>query len=184
MKLIIGLGNPEDKYSGTRHNVGFFMLDHLASSYQIDFQPKTKFKAHIAELSKAGEKVFLAKPTTYYNSVGESYRALTDFYDIAPEDVLIIADDLALPIGTLRTRIGGSDAGNNGIKSINAHGGEHTRRLRVGISNDLRIHMSDIDLVLGKFSSKEIDTLEGLLPRVSTIVEDFITSSFDTTTHR
>lgn len=184
MRLIIGLGNPEDKYNGTRHNVGFFILDHFAKEKSTTFQNKTKFKALIAEHQSGTEKVLLVKPTTYYNNVGESYRLVADFYGISPEDTLIVADDLALPFGTLRTRSGGSDAGNNGIKSINAHGGENTNRLRVGVSNELRAHMGDVDFVLSKFSKKEAEALVDLLPRASTLIDSFIDDSFETTTHR
>lgn len=178
MKIIIGLGNPEEKYTGTRHNVGFFVLDYIAKEQDVEFQQKAKFKALVAELPGNEEKVLLIKPTTFYNNVGESYRAIADFYNIAPEDVLVIADDLALPFGTLRTRIGGSDAGNNGIKSINAHGGEATKRLRIGVSNELRAHISDVDFVLSRFSKEEAGALVELLPQISILIEGFIDGSF------
>lgn len=184
MKVIIGLGNPEDKYTGTRHNVGFFVLDRFAAEHEVQFQQKAKFKAHVAELQSGSEKVLLVKPTTFYNNVGESYRAIVDFYNVAPEDALVIADDLALPFGTLRSRGGGSDAGNNGIKSINAHGGESTNRLRIGISNELRTHIEDIDFVLSKFSKPEAEALIDMMPRVLAVIASFLEGSFETTTHR
>lgn len=184
MKVIIGLGNPEDKYTGTRHNVGFSVLDHFAAEHNLEFQPKAKFKALVAEMQSEGEKILLVKPTTFYNSVGESYRAVIDFYNISPDDVLIIADDLALPFGTLRTRGGGSDAGNNGIKSINAHGGQDTNRLRIGISNELRAHIADVDFVLSKFSKAEVEVLTDLMPRVLAVIASFLEGTFETTTHR
>jgi peptidyl-tRNA hydrolase, PTH1 family len=184
MKVIIGLGNPEDKYTGTRHNVGFFVLDRFAAEHEVQFQQKAKFKAQVGEMQSDGEKVLLVKPTTFYNNVGESYRAVIDFYNAAPEDVLVIADDLALPFGTLRTRGGGSDAGNNGIKSINAHGGEGTNRLRIGISNELRTHIGDVDFVLSKFSKPEAEALSDMMPRVLAVITSFLEGSFETTTHR
>ena len=107
MKLLFALGNPEPRSDNTRHNVGFFVADEFARRTGVTFGEKTKFKALIAETTIGGEKVIIAKPTTFYNLVGESYRALADFYKIAPEDTLVIADDLALPFGTMRLREGG-----------------------------------------------------------------------------
>ena len=184
MKLIIGLGNPEDKYTGTRHNVGFSMLDMLADELSGTFQDKAKFKALIAEVSVQGEKVLLAKPTTYYNLSGEAMRLIADFYKIAPQDILIIHDELALPLATLRTRLGGSDAGNNGIKSINEQGGTNSGRIRIGIWSELRDRMDDVTFVLGRFSSEEQATLKTLQPTVLTLTEAFIKDSFGPTTHR
>lgn len=184
MKLVVGLGNPEEKYVGTRHNVGFAMLDMLAKELGGSFQDKPKFKAHLADVSCGGERLILAKPTTYYNLSGEAMRLICDFYKIDPSDVLIIHDELALPMATLRTRIGGSDAGNNGIKSINEHGGMNSGRLRIGVWNELRDRMDDVSFVLGKFSSEERATLHSLEPTVLTLVEAFCKDSLDATTHR
>ena len=184
MKLIIGLGNPEEKYTGTRHNVGFAMLDKLADAFGASFAEKGKFKASVAETTVEGEKLLLAKPTTYYNLSGEAMRLIADFYKIPAEDILIIHDELALPMATLRTRKGGSDAGNNGIKSINEHGGEQSSRIRIGIWNELRDRMDDVTFVLGKVSADEQATLTKLAPTVTTLVEAFARDSFDATTHR
>jgi peptidyl-tRNA hydrolase, PTH1 family len=129
MKLIIGLGNPEERYKNTRHNVGFRVLTAYADASDKQFQLKDKFKAQMIDLTVNGERVILAKPTTYYNNVGESVRLLADFYKIAPSEILVVHDELALPFGTIRTRVGGSDAGNNGIKSIVQHIGSDTARI-------------------------------------------------------
>lgn len=184
MKIIFGLGNPADEYGGTRHNVGFAVLDSYADEKGAQFQPKTKYKALIAETEIAGEKVLLVKPTTYYNLVGESLRSLLDFYKLEPADVLVVHDDLALPLGTLRTRIGGSDAGSNGLKSIIQHGGENSARLRIGITNELRSRMDDADFVLSRFTSEEAKAIESLQPKIAEIIDDFIAGDFDHTTHR
>jgi PTH1 family peptidyl-tRNA hydrolase len=184
MKLIIGLGNPEPRYDGTRHNVGFRMLDSLASEQGGEFQSKPKFKAWIAEAEVGGEKALMAKPTTYYNESGEAMRLIADFYKIAPEDILIIHDEMALPLGTIRSRRGGSDAGNNGVKSINAHGGSESYRLRIGIWNELRDRMDDVDFVLGKFSADEQATLTSLAPTIMTLVVDFCVGRLEPSTHR
>lgn len=183
MKLIVGLGNPEKKYEKTRHNVGFAVLDAYAEREKTDWQEKVKFKALVAELPTA-EKTLLVKPTTYYNLVGESVRALADFYKIAPENILIIHDDHALPFGSLRTREQGSDAGNNGIKSINTHVGSSTKRLRVGTNSEHRGNKSDSDFVLSAFSAKEKKELPRLQEKIAEIIDDFIDNKFFVTTHK
>lgn len=184
MKIIFGLGNPASEYGGTRHNVGFAVLDAYAKEKSTDFQEKSKHKALIAETDIAGEKLLLVKPMTYYNLVGESLRSLLDFYKLEPADVLLIHDDLALPFGTLRTRIGGSDAGSNGLKSIIQHGAEASARLRIGITNELRSRMDDADFVLSRFTATEVKALQDLQPKIAEIIDDFIAGDFDHTTHR
>jgi PTH1 family peptidyl-tRNA hydrolase len=175
MKLVIGLGNPEEKYSTTRHNVGFAALDQYADVKGLSFQSKDKFKAAIAESNSAGEKVIFAKPTTYYNLVGESARVIADFYKIEPEDILIMHDELALPFGVVRTRLSGSAAGNNGIKSIIEHIGHDTPRLRIGIHNDLATQIHDADFVLGKFTKDESEALQKtILPKTIELIDEFV----------
>ena len=182
MKLIVGLGNPEPRYDGTRHNVGFYVLDAFAKEQRVTFQNKDKFKALIAEFEQTGEKIILAKPTTYYNLVGESVRALADFYKIALENILVVHDELALPFGTIRTREKGSDAGNNGMKSIIAHLGPTTKRIRIGIENDLCEHMDAADFVLAKFKPTEKKVLEDtVVHTVLNHIEKFINNSFEPT---
>lgn len=183
MKLIIGLGNPEERYKHTRHNVGFRLLTSYAADQGAEFQLKDKFRACLAELSVNGEKVILAKPTTYYNNVGEAGRLIADFYKIGPEDILIVHDELALPFGTIRTRIGGSDAGNNGIKSLNQHLGPDTARIRVGVYNELRDRIDDADFVLSNFTKTEDETLGSLAKKAADIIDDFISDNFTHTTH-
>ena len=180
MKLIVGLGNPEKKFDGTRHNTGFFVLDQFAEATGLTWQHRDKFKAFVAELPD--KSALLVKPTTYYNLVGESVRSLADFYKIPPEDILIIHDELALPFGTIRTREQGSDAGNNGIKSMNAHLGHTTTRLRIGIQNNLTEHMDAADFVLAKFTPSEKQAfIETVLPHVITHIAKFQDGSFEPT---
>lgn len=182
MKLIIGLGNPGENYSQTRHNVGWRVLDEFAKDQELSFKPQKKFFSDIAEMRRGGEKVLFAKPTTFYNDVGKAFLALTQFYNLVPSDVLVIHDELALSFGTIRTRVGGSDAGNNGIKSINLHGGEHTARIRVGVANPQRATIGDTDFVIGKFSREETNVVsEHILPTAIAAVESFITDSFEET---
>ena len=184
MKLIVAQGNPGPEYAATRHNVGFIVLEAYARKHSATFQAKDKFKAELAEFSEDSEKALLAKPQTFYNLTGESVRALVDFYKLNPEqDVLIIHDELALPFGTIRTRHSGSDAGNNGIKSINQHVGSDTSRIRIGIANELRERMDDASFVLSKFNTDENKVLEEKLPKIFSLIDAFIDGSFEATTH-
>ena len=184
MKLIFTLGNPEQQYDHTRHNAGFWVADNLAKEYDASWKNKSKFKCLLIEMKQDNEKVLLAKPTTYYNLVGESLRSLMNFYEIPSKDVLIIHDDLALPLGVIRTRAGGSDAGNNGIKSVNNYGGRDPYRMRIGIAADTRTIMGDADFVLGKFDTNEQDILTGQLAKIKLTVEQFLDNKLQTATHR
>lgn len=182
MKLIVGLGNPEKKYDRTRHNIGFRVVDEFARQKSAAFQAKDKFKALVAEVQAESEKVILAKPTTYYNLSGEAVRALADFYKIPVEDILVIHDDIALPFGTLRTRDSGSDAGNNGMKSIIEHLSEDIKRVRVGTSNDKLGRMETASFVLGKFTLKETLALKEIFKKTNRVIEQFIDGNFEVST--
>lgn len=156
MKLLLAQGNPGTEYHITRHNIGWQCLDGLARQHGATFSAKPKFFADIAELTLQGEKVLLVKPSTFYNETGRSARAICDFYKLNPAtDVLVLHDDLVLPFGKLRIREKGRDAGNNGIKSLNAHIGMNYMRLRIGIYSPLRDRIHDADFVLKRFSSEE-----------------------------
>lgn len=175
MKLIVGLGNPEQKYNLTRHNVGFLLLDHIARQHDAVWQDKPKFKATIAELQFGDERALFVKPTTYYNQTGEAVRALTGFYKLsAAQDLLVLHDELALPFGTLRTRLRGSDAGNNGIKSIIAQIDEDFARIRIGVANDLALRMDKADFVLARFNTDEQQELHEIAQHALRFVEDFV----------
>ena len=153
MYAIIGLGNPEKKYDKTRHNIGFDVIDDLAS--QLGVQVNTKRHKALCGVGQIGsEKVILVKPQTYMNLSGESVRAVMDFYKLDPtKDIIVIADDISLPTGKIRIRAKGSAGGHNGLKSIIAHAGtDQFTRIKVGVGanqGDLVKH------VLGKFSKGE-----------------------------
>lgn len=184
MKLIFTQGNPGLEYTNSRHNVGFLISDALAKEHSATFKASSKFFAEVAEFTKDGEKVLIAKPATFYNETGRSFTALKQFYKLENSDILIIHDELALPFGTLRSRIGGADAGNNGIKSINTHGGGSTARLRVGVGNELRVRMGDTDFVLGKFSKDEQKILAStIIPKCLEIIQEFINDNHTVTSH-
>lgn len=151
--IVAGLGNPTDKYRGTRHNIGFDTIDKLADVYGISVDTY-KHKSLCGKGIIGGEKVILMKPQTFMNNSGEAIREAMDFYKINPEDeMIIIYDDITLEEGRLRIRGKGSAGGHNGIKSIIAHSGtEKFKRIRVGIG-EKPAHMDLADYVLGRFSA-------------------------------
>lgn len=182
MKIIFAQGNPGKEYENTRHNVGFFLIDKIAEKYGAEYAKKPKFHAEIAEFTLEDEKILLVKPTTFYNETGKAARALVDFYKCNPAtDFLAVHDDLALPLGTIRTREKGSDAGNNGIKSLNAHLGQQYRRARVGIYSPLRDRQDDVNFVLSKFTADEKTALPGISEAAQKIARDFIAGEFTPT---
>jgi PTH1 family peptidyl-tRNA hydrolase len=183
-KLIVGLGNIGREYENTRHNAGFVLIDAFAATQHVTWHDKAKFKANIAELNLNGTKIILAKPTTFMNLSGEAVRALKNFYKIENSDILVIHDELDLPLGTIRTRIGGSSAGNNGIKSISAHINEDYARMRVGIAEELLAKMGAHDFVLGRFSHEDLLQLRHIEPTAATIIEEFVRGNFAHETHK
>ena len=155
MYIIVGLGNPDKQYQGTRHNVGFDVIDTIADKYNITMDIK-KHRAFVGKGIIEGQKVILAKPQTYMNLSGESVRSLVDFYKVDPEvEVLIIYVDVSLDVGQLRIRKKGSAGGHNGIKSIISHLGTNVfPRIKVGVGEKPKEY--DLaDYVLGKFSKAE-----------------------------
>lgn len=182
MKIIFAQGNPGKEYAYTRHNIGFLVLDQIAAHFDVEFIKKSKFHAEIAEVMIKNEKVLLVKPTTFYNETGQAARLLLDFYKISPkEDLLVIHDELALPFGVIRTRIQGSDAGNNGIKSLNAHIGKQYARIRIGTHSEHRDRIRDANFVLASFSAQEKNALKDIFVATEKFVLAFITGSFTAT---
>lgn len=154
MKLIVGLGNPGQKYEKTRHNAGFMLIDSMVDHYQLTLTEDKYFQAAIATTFINGEKVFLAKPLTYMNESGRAVRRIADYYDIDDEDIVIVYDDMDLKPGHLRLRQTGSAGGHNGIKSIIQHlGTKSFKRLRLGINRPQ--NQSIVDYVLGDFSKED-----------------------------
>jgi PTH1 family peptidyl-tRNA hydrolase len=171
--LVVGLGNPGRKYAGNRHNAGFHCLDRLAEAYGMVFDTK-RDKAFLALGRVAGRRVVLAKPQTYVNGSGEAVGALTRFYKIAPECVLVIYDELDLPQGTIRLRSRGSAGGHRGMLSIIEHlGTQEFPRLRVGIGRPPG-RMEPKAYVLQDFDTAERELMEEVYGRVVTAVESLI----------
>ncbi|NMG57091.1 aminoacyl-tRNA hydrolase [Geitlerinema sp. P-1104] len=169
---IVGLGNPEPKYDRTRHNIGFAVVDALARSWQIPLTPQRKFKGEYGEgMAIAGQKIRLLKPSTYMNRSGEAVQAVASWYKLDPASVLVIYDDMDLPVGRIRLRLAGSAGGHNGMKSIIAHlGTQAFPRLRVGIGKPQPGENPSISHVLGKFSPQE----NQVMTEVMTLVRDAI----------
>jgi peptidyl-tRNA hydrolase, PTH1 family len=171
-QLIVGLGNPEPKYDQTRHNIGFMAVDALARAWQLNWAENRKFQGWFAEGAIAGvNKVKLLKPTTYMNRSGTAIRATIDWYKLPPESVLIIYDEMDLPLGKLRLRLSGSAGGHNGMKSAISHlGTQDFPRLRIGIGRSNE-NSDSISHVLGKLSASEIEIVNPTLDLVVKAVE-------------
>jgi peptidyl-tRNA hydrolase, PTH1 family len=174
-KLLVGLGNPGTKYDRTRHNIGFTAIDALAQSWQIPLANAAKFKGIFGEgLGVNGEKIRLLKPQTYMNRSGESIQAVLNWYKLSPESVLVIYDEMDLPVGRIRMRLSGSAGGHNGMKSTIAHlNTQNFPRLRIGIGKPpQKVDDSDtVSHVLGKFAPDETAIVSKVLNLVLDAVE-------------
>jgi len=159
MKLVVGLGNPGKKYDGTRHNVGFAVLDNLARGPTVG-DWKAKFDADVTEWREEDEKVLLLKPTTFMNLSGRAVRQAVDFFQVELADVLVVCDDMSLPLGKLRFRARGTHGGHNGLRDIQSHlGTTEYCRLRIGVDNP-GDDAGAVDHVLGKFRPSERAAIE------------------------
>lgn len=171
MKLIIGLGNFENKYLFTRHNVGFMVVDFFAGVNKQTFKTEKKLKSAIAKFNFDGDDVILIKPLTYMNLSGEAVIAVMNFYKIDVKDILVIYDDVSIDLGRVRFRSAGSDGGHNGIKSVIKHlGTDNFDRLKIGIGPQPNIPSEAF--VLQNFSNEELDVVKSVL--VKPMIEDYI----------
>lgn len=166
--LVVGLGNPGRQYEETRHNAGFMVLDRLALLAGVAFKSEPKWQSHVAKLPGSG--VLLIKPQCFMNLSGRPVRQLASFHKWLPENVLVVYDDAALPLGRLRFREKGSAGGHNGIKSLIEHfGGDNFPRLKVGIGGSEPGNMTGH--VLGNFRAEERELLENTLARAVAAVQ-------------
>ena len=158
MRVVVGLGNPGKQYAGTRHNVGFDVVDALASAPSASrFQ--SRFSAQVAEIMEGGEKVLLVKPETFMNLSGRAVRQVADFYQVEPARLLVVCDDVSLPLGKLRARARGTHGGHNGLRDIQAHlGTVEYARLRIGVGGSEPGELSGH--VLGRFKPSEKPVIE------------------------
>lgn len=176
--LIVGLGNPGYEYDNTRHNAGFMILDAFAKASNIVFSDKRY--GFVAETTLKGKKIFLLKPTTFMNLSGNAVRYWLNQENIDQKRLLVIVDDLALPLGTLRLKASGSNGGHNGTGNIQQLIGQQYARLRFGIGNDFS-KGKQVDWVLGKFTDEELTTLQPQIDTAVEIIKSFVLAGVDIT---
>ena len=176
--LVVGLGNPGTEYHETRHNVGWMAVDAFAKSQKVAFEDKRY--GFVAETSVKGRKIILLKPTTYMNLSGNAVRYWLEKENIPTEHLLIIVDDLALPLGKMRLRGNGSNGGHNGLGHIQQLIGQKYARLRIGIGNEFQ-HGAQVDYVLTKFSNEEKQTIAPLIETSGEIIKSFVLAGIDRT---
>jgi PTH1 family peptidyl-tRNA hydrolase len=173
ISVIIGLGNPGEKYTKTRHNAGFWLIDNLAQSTGAALKPEKKVQGDVAQTSLGSSNIRLFKPGTYMNESGQAIRRLLDFYKLSPEQMLVVHDELDLPPGTNRLKLGGGHGGHNGLRDIISHCGKEFLRMRIGIG-----HPGDKSQVTGYVlrnpGSKECDLIERSLPDAERAVETLL----------
>lgn len=173
MKLIVGLGNPGEKYATTRHNAGFIALDHLRAYYSAeDFKTLDKGKSLMSKAEIAGEKVILLKPQNFMNLSGVPVAAVASYFKIDRQDVIAIYDDVDIDFGSMRIRTDGSAGGHNGVKSlIEQLGGDNFIRLRLGIKPKLPFREALEDYVLGKLKGEQLKALSKVISDLPAVLE-------------
>ena len=176
--LIVGLGNVGDEYDGSRHNTGFMVLDAFAKASNISFDDRRY--GFVSETLLKGRKVFLLKPSTYMNLSGNAVRYWLNKENIDQSRLLVISDDVALPLGAFRLKASGSNGGHNGLGHIQQLIGQNYARLRMGIGNDYPVG-SQIDHVLGRFSDEERAHLQPSIDMAVDVVKSFVLAGIDVT---
>ena len=185
MKLIVGLGNPGMQYNNTRHNAGFMVVDALADKFAVGQIARSRFNSVTLDAHIGGEKVLLIKPTSFMNRSGQSVGEALRFFKLDPEDdLLVLVDDIALPVGSIRVRKSGGAGGHNGLSDIDRIlGGANYPRIRIGVGEVPKL-MNQADWVLSKFMSEEMDKVIGSIDKAAKAVEHVmdqgITSAMNT----
>jgi peptidyl-tRNA hydrolase, PTH1 family len=173
--LIVGLGNVGKEYEGTRHNIGFAAVDRFVADQDFPaWIEKKDLKCHFTSTQLGDSKVIAIKPTTFMNLSGEAVQAVVHFYKINPEYIAVVHDELDIPFGQIRTRVGGSSAGHNGIKSVTQHMGENYGRVRIGVGPKTHEKMDSADFVLGHFDSEQQTQMKNLTREASAILSEFV----------
>jgi PTH1 family peptidyl-tRNA hydrolase len=176
MRVVLGIGNPGKEYEGTRHNVGFQVVDELARRHGLGSWAK-KWQADVCEWRRGDERALLLKPRTYVNLSGESAQAVLAFHKLAPADLLVVVDDINLPVGTLRLRADGSAGGHNGLKDIEARLGQAYGRLRLGVGAP-PAGADQVGHVLGGFAPAERDDAQAMIGKAADCVESWLRDGF------
>lgn len=185
MKIIVGLGNPGRKYEKTKHNIGFMVVDQLASEHGVSFK-KNPFEAETAEFFENGEKVILVKPQTFMNESGRSVSPLMTYLQMTIDELVVIYDDMDLPLGKIRLRQKGSAGGHNGVKSLISHlGTNEFKRIKVAIGRPKHQRSTVVNHVLNGFDPEEQPIVQQSIDRAVAAVEDFLkTDDFIDTMNR
>ena len=177
--IVVGLGNPGDKYHMTRHNAGFLAIDHIAEKHSVKIN-RSKFKSLCAEATIGGRSVLLMKPQTYMNNSGEAVSEAASFYKIPAENVIVLCDDVNFDAGALRLRAKGSDGGQKGVRSITEHlGTEGFPRIKIGVGKKPHPDYDMVDWVLSEFGKEDKERLFGTFDAVHEGVEKILTGNFD-----
>ena len=172
--LIVGLGNPGAEYVGSRHNIGFTCVDAFAQANSFDPRiAKKDLKCELAQATLGDTRVFLCKPQTFMNLSGEAVQAVMHFYKLTLEQVIVVHDELDVNFGQIRMRVGGSSAGNNGIKSVTQHIGEGYGRVRIGVGPKTPAQIDTADFVLQDFARNEQAKMPELTREVSAILSEY-----------
>lgn len=177
MYIIAGLGNPGKEYTNTRHNAGYMAVEHLAEKFNVKLN-KLKFNSVYGDMTLNGEKVMLVKPVTYMNRSGIAISEIMNFYKIPSENLVVIYDDIDLPLGALRIRPEGSPGTHNGMKSITSSVGNNFPRIRIGIGRDEDMDLADY--VLERFSSSERDLINPIIEKAALAALEIIEKDIDT----
>lgn len=179
MKIIVGLGNPGPEYKNTRHNIGYMVVEELAARYPVEKQ-ESKFDALIGTVRIKGEKILLVKPLTYMNLSGQAVQPLLHWHKLDLQNLMVVVDDMDLPLGTIRIRAAGGSGGHNGIKSIMERlATPNFARTRLGIGRPEG--RAAVDWVLGRFGAGEKETLEQVVKQAADAMEKWITSGLEET---
>jgi PTH1 family peptidyl-tRNA hydrolase len=176
--LIVGLGNPGAEYHETRHNAGWMVVDAFATQQEVTFEDKRY--GYLAQTSVKGRKLFILKPTTYMNLSGNAVCYWLEKENIPTEHLLVIVDDLALPLGKMRLRGNGSNGGHNGLGHIQQLIGQKYARLRIGIGSEFQ-RGAQVDWVLGKFSDEDKQTISSVMDTACEIIKSFVLAGIDRT---
>jgi len=171
VRVIAGLGNPGTRYDGTRHNIGFAVVDRLATAQAATWKVDNRMCAHTASIEIAGQPVLLLKPQTFMNASGKAIGNVCRFYKWSPQAVLVVVDEYQLPLGQSKLTLKGSAGGHNGVEDIIQRMGPEFPRLRIGIAPDEPSPISMTDYVLGKFTPGERDTLTPCWERILSELE-------------
>jgi peptidyl-tRNA hydrolase, PTH1 family len=183
MKLVVGLGNPGPNYEGTRHNIGYAVVDYLSAAPGVG-RWRRRFESQVAEAVEGSEPVLLMKPETFMNLSGRAVREAADFYKLGPADLLIVCDDIALPVGKLRARARGSHGGQKGLLSVQESlGTQEYSRLRIGVGSPGE-HWDAADYVLSRFKSAERKVVEDAIAQAAQAVLVWVREGIDACMNR